>query len=498
MSTATDFYSTYIQKHFYHSSNATTFQTDPVLFTFIQNTGSIDTYTNWNYFFSLYVKIPGESTRLGATFYKERVTDVTERYSMLTSDSTEYQELAKTQILNTTSIDNTDRITVDINTGALDNANALSGFLTIDECNSVLTHDYTNTNYTVALYDTYLTNVIEKINKQIFIRYLKTPEYYTGGITESNITNLNLRKVIYLIRDYHILNDRVFDSLSQLLKSVMKKIVLHQRNIFTSILTDLSRDRLNSNFKTPFYYQIREEMITKLPILQNLKDQLSDNSQKIIYSSIIVDLFLKMCYPLVQFLFLSTLSTTYSEKGDFINARLAIYAKSSFVLNFLNMLNTNFVNLLALSDTKTSVETKITTIQTNINRFLDNINVNIDLTSIFNQLKQTSKNVVTKNIDTVSQKEEFSKNQIVLRNLITNYPLFLNKARRQVALFWVLVGLLLLFILVISFFLWMVTKNTPDSPQWKWALRAAFISNLVFITMIFIFKVIFAFRAISK
>lgn len=171
----------------------------------------------------------------------------------------------------------------------------------------------------------------------------------------------------------------------------------------------------NTNYKK-YYYQLRTEMIATYRIPS---DVYYENDKQIDYfmRKILIDFYIKMCYPLIHYDFIDTLMMRYIKLGDFVNARFALLAKCIFTLNMVAAITT------AGTDIPSPVSTDI---NTNINAYIERNNkgdisypgtTNEKLKDIVIELHELS-NKVTDN----SQKGEILKdairnNQLTMRSL---------------------------------------------------------------------------------
>lgn len=89
---------------------------------------------------------------------------------------------------------------------------------------------------------------------------------------------------------------------------------------------------------------------------------------------LLADIYIKTCYPMIHFDLMNSMMQYYASKGDFVNTRFALFAKSVFLYNIVNTLNEKTPSTVTKSKV---VETDFYTI---LNTYYQNIR-KIDMTN---------------------------------------------------------------------------------------------------------------------
>lgn len=98
-----------------------------------------------------------------------------------------------------------------------------------------------------------------------------------------------------------------------------------------------SRATMTTEANKDQYYRLRAIMIDRFKFDPNTVVE-PDRKRYSYMVKIIVDLFIKMCYPLIHYDFIDILQQKYTSTGDFVNARYAMLAKVLFTYNLVNVL----------------------------------------------------------------------------------------------------------------------------------------------------------------
>lgn len=255
------------------------------------------------------------------------------------------------------------------------------------------------------------------------------------------------------------------------------------RNTLVDILTSPDVSSIPVNFLStmldndPLYYKLRTNVVNNLIVTSNntvnkksatvaVADLPAANEDILLYMKrIVVDLYIKCCYPLVYYDLFGALLKRYADDGDFVNVRIALLAKVFYVYNMLDYINTvASSNQGSLNPATTSNLNNIyTSIVTNLNNYITRLN-NLDVVDasgrntmkeIVKDLQNLSTNVVQQSTDIDSLRNDIASNQLALRNILTNYETVDGLFRSRANVFWVVVALLVAIIVLNSIFvLW--------------------------------------------
>jgi hypothetical protein len=253
------------------------------------------------------------------------------------------------------------------------------------------------------------------------------------------------------------------------------------RKTLLDILSDPNMNALPVNVLStfldndPLYYKVRSNVINNLVVTSNnsvktkgasvaVADLPASNEDILLYMKrVIVDMYIKTCYPLVYYDIFNALLKRYADKGDFINVRIALLAKVFYVYNLVDYINTvassNVTALSAVQKTRfTNIFTNISTNLLNYITRLNNLSV-VDasgrnsMKEIIQDLQKLSENVVNQstNIDTL--RNDIASNQLALRNIVSNYASVENIYNTRVNVFWIVVSIMITLIVVCTIFI---------------------------------------------
>ena len=248
------------------------------------------------------------------------------------------------------------------------------------------------------------------------------------------------RFVLVYLTDSKI--NSLLEEISDLAHDVLCEIVTQKK--IANAITDFSDP---SYFKGPLYYTVRTEMFKRMKLNKRIISVANDNT--VLYvKMLIADLYLKTCYPLFIYDHVKCMGSYYKKNGDFVNGRVALLAQVMFTYYFMQNIVTIYKNQHASLASQT-YNNQISTIVSKLKTYLDTIN-NLDMTdkAILTDLHATSNQVVQKSWTLQSIKEDITRNQLAMRNVIFNTDELRKKYKRQVAEF---TGLaVLLFVVIVA------------------------------------------------
>lgn len=275
--------------------------------------------------------------------------------------------------------------------------------------------------------DVYMRNILLGIGKTIYKNAFEKCRNANPLITNSTLSWDESRYHLFYLPETKLISliDNTRDVANETLCTIVKakaktilSITSSERKKFipTNFLNDLCID----NFKGPLYCLLKTEMINKMNIS---KISVATNSNTILYfKQLAVDFYIKTCYPVIIYDYINCMMNIYIEHGDFINARLALFAKVMFAyLTFSEVINIYKVS------SSTTYNNTISTMITSFETYLSNIN-NIDMTkkdtnmirTITKDLRAKSTLAVDKNVEIQTYHAEIRKNQRALRNVMAN------------------------------------------------------------------------------
>lgn len=200
-------------------------------------------------------------------------------------------------------------------------------------------------------------------------------------------------------------------------------------------------------FKGPLYYSLKQTMNETYTLNQRVINY--DNIHVLNYFKMTaIDYYIKLCYPVILYVYITSMMEIYTEKGDFVNARLALLASIMLTLKFFNQISTEYKNT---NDTEYTAA--ITNIFNMLKFYLQNVNTlmnveNTDIyTNVINDLHRTSTSVVDVNKSVQKLQKDIRQNQLALRNVIYNTEELKKQYANKLAEFGVMIFLLLVLII---------------------------------------------------
>lgn len=274
--------------------------------------------------------------------------------------------------------------------------------------------------------------------------YFKQAQYYLGSLSNSkfnllfndieDITKKTLYKIVKAkITEYVTYNKTHKDP------STQKKMT---ENFFNNLL----------NFNGPLYYKLRIEA-TKALTLKSQYFNIGENQSVISYFKMIaIDLYIKNCYNLIIYDYISCLTETYIEYGDFINSRLGLLAKVIYTYYYINNINS------AYKQNNTDIA-NIVTIASYLKNYLVTINSTGKTVDLHIDLHDKSTKVVNQNETVQSLNKQIKQNQLAMRNVIYNTDSLRKKYRYKMIEFIILVMILIIIITVSCILLFLDTEK---------------------------------------
>lgn len=173
-------------------------------------------------------------------------------------------------------------------------------------------------------------------------------------------------------------------------------------------------------FVGPLYHKIRMNMLKEYvpsSVVISTRNA-SFNKQATEYAKmILVDLFLKTCYPLLIFDYIGCMRDFYMEKGDFVNYRVASLARVMFVYYF----HAAIAEAYAQGNTDGADGTNIARRANVFATYVENINADHGKIPETITTLHALSDKVSKKSQTIGQlKESIHRNQLAMRNVIYN------------------------------------------------------------------------------
>jgi hypothetical protein len=130
----------------------------------------------------------------------------------------------------------------------------------------------------------------------------------------------------------------LFESLRETGKKALYSIVTSTPGFkgvefITALSSRVNMTSSNNKFKT-YYYMLRTIMLDFFKLDAKVFYE-TDDKIDLFMRKILVDMYIKLCYPMIQYDMLTIMMQRYVENGDFVNARFALMAKCLFCFTMI-------------------------------------------------------------------------------------------------------------------------------------------------------------------
>ena len=259
----------------------------------------------------------------------------------------------------------------------------------------------------------------------------------------SAIANLRVINVGYKLEP---LLSALREASKKTLYAIITKLPNYSANTFIKGFSSRANMTPTGTYKG-YYYLYRGLMYDYFRIDKKVLYE-EDNKVDLYSRKLLVDMFIKCCYPLIHFDLIDVLMNRYTGVGDFVNARFALLAKCLFTYNVLNELVTS------LDSTKvpTSISMDFTSNLTEYIKRNNNGDINSTksteekLKEIVIELHELSNKVVTNSDHTDILGVAISKNQLAMRNISDAIESRKDGIKWKYLEFYILIGIVILLI----------------------------------------------------
>jgi hypothetical protein len=234
------------------------------------------------------------------------------------------------------------------------------------------------------------------------------------------------------------------------------------------------------NFKGPLYYKLRSEMTKRLNVKSIVN--IENNDAQSYFKMIIIDMYIKIFYPLLVYNYISCMMKLYIQNGDFVNSRIALLAKIMYTYYFILKL----ANIYSRGTSNANQTAILNSVINKLKKYLENVN-KIDLqggsdvmSSIVRDLHSKSNDVVEKSATIQTVSEQIKANQLAMRNVIYNITELRKQYNDKRASLVVLVCILIILLSVCSLLLFIAT---PENNYNMYTIYIVGIMGLIFITL---------------
>lgn len=249
--------------------------------------------------------------------------------------------------------------------------------------------------------------------------------------------------------------DEIFKSIADLTAPVIKDYVKSIGN--------------TEQIKTSaFYYTVRKHMLNYVQksgssgcanALRIVKA--TEGNEVYLYATkLMVDLYLNVCTPLVQYSFASSLMKKYMYAGDFVNTRTGLLSKIFYIVIIYYTLNTaiptlkNQISTTNFNNNIASTQTFISEVLTKFNLYLENMN-RIDIKSktttsetelqkIIDELKQYSNDVTKQSAIISEKKKNIQESRLAMRSILYNITIIQQNRKKKLIEFYVILSILII------------------------------------------------------
>lgn len=439
------YYGNYI-KDLYESSstntNSSLYKPDPVLFGLSKND---DTYFDSCVASSIFKQdITGARFGSQSTVWTEEHAARPDIQNSINRAETELN--LRTVINPLPVIEFSDNMNIEVNidfirSGKLDPSN-----INFELKNALNLNAFDITNFVEA--EMVLKNIVKAVCKTVTVQRAFPKLYINGGNPSFNIDNKTAKlpggisvNEASIVKATLVLTQNSSNVLDIFYNEIIKKLEIILKDSTLPISNEQIFKNFNptqiTGFKTPFYFKIRNMLISKITIPEEIFTSHMSDGQIMYLKRIIVETVLKTSYPLVQYLLIDGLINKYANAGDYVNVRIGYLAKLVFVYKFIKN----------IADIRID-EATVNSIYMFINSVIQSINNKTDITTIVKTLHQMSQTAVDTSQSLEEIKDNIAKSQIALGNIINNVQSIKAKYNAKRTEFWIVFSLIFVYILV--------------------------------------------------
>lgn len=287
--------------------------------------------------------------------------------------------------------------------------------------------------------------------------------------------------------------------LGTLLKALRDSCLTSMTDILKLSPTITSHDLTNFKrgaFTSKFYYDLRSRMNNTI-VVKHIYTNI-DDAQVVYFKKLVVDLYLKSCYPIVHMLYMQSLMEWYATSGDYVNVRVVMLALIYYVFYTLKSVVNMSSSMPPAQQLTTAQNSTFNTIFNQLNVYLANnnkINVNSntsaneEMKALVIELHDLSRGVSNQNNDIQKLKAAIKENQLIMRNVLFNIEVKRKEYKWTTIEFWCALALVLILTIINAVLLFM------NLPQYVY-----YVSGLlgILITTFLIVKVVISFTKSNK
>ena len=313
-------------------------------------------------------------------------------------------------------------------------------------------------------FDTYLSEINTAIGvvylKKAYSKLVETQTQQTSvpsGISDADrfaveegdrirlsaITNLRVINVGWKLEP--LLDDlRIASKVT--LYSIITKLPSYSASTF--IKGFASRDNMTPTGTSKGYYYLYRTLMYDYFRIDKKVFYEDDAKIDLFARKLIIDLFIKCCYPLIHYDLIDVLMKHYTNVGDFVNARFALLAKCIFTYNIVNELVTSMDTADVSEVIKVEFTTHLTSYikKNNSGDFHSDKSTDQKIKDIVIELHKLSNKVISTSDTTDLLSDAIEKNQLSMRNIVDAIEGRKKAVQMKYLEFYILVGVIVLVI----------------------------------------------------
>lgn len=217
-----------------------------------------------------------------------------------------------------------------------------------------------------------------------------------------------------------------FEPLTQALRKASKRSIewmITKESSFSALqfiksFSSRSAMATNNTSTNQYYYKMRSTMYDFF-VMDKTITQEDDNKILLFMKKLIVDMYIKTCYPLIHYDMLDTIMMRNIRQGNFINARFALAAKCALTAIIVIRINEFTAGDVESTDTANTISGNIKTYISRNNKgdITSNDSIEQQMTKILTDLHKLSNGVAQDSGSMVILQKAIADNQLTMRTV---------------------------------------------------------------------------------
>ena len=273
-----------------------------------------------------------------------------------------------------------------------------------------------------------------------------------------------------------------------------------------------------NSYTSSLYYFLRTELISALQTSSSTSTCSSSNPLNddhgqdvtLFMYKLMADTYIKVSYPLIQYIFIDRLMIYYMKKGDFTNTRLGLFAKIFFSLYSVSILSIAIQNIKTVPVASMSpIQDQMNDIIVKLNSYIQNMN-NIDMdpntkttadqeiNNIQNYLYSLSSQVQTAAITNQGLQADVQNLRLLIRNVGYNTEIMWKINTRKKLEFWVIT--IVTFLVTLACVTLLILQTTlPQTPPSELFLKLVYYTAGCALVLVILYQLImFMYTLLNK